>query len=322
MTLKESLARNDAFVNRMTEAATMAQRAISALPNMEIMASQYNLAKQMASFMQTDTYQMLQNVYNSQQFSALQESLNYINKVNIGMLNPNISLSTNVFLNDSLLAVCNQVSALTTEYRQSALNIGELLGAKYTTDIYDKIKTLPIFSPETIASMNDVIGMYRIPGLKLNENDTLCVDGVDFSQEDLTREFCEQVQSLQNVQQPKLDLKQTLDFLKEKYWLVFLIFSLLWTIPDIPDKANFYLDAIGSIQSIVSQENPSCYTIREKSYLREKADAKSPVITTLVYDEKLEIIDTIPRWYQVKYLDENGEEIVGWISKISVEEEE
>lgn len=81
----------------MTEAATMAQRAISALPNMEIMTSQYNLVKQMASFMQTDTYQMLQNVYNSQQFSALQESLNYINKVDIGMFNPNISLSTNVF---------------------------------------------------------------------------------------------------------------------------------------------------------------------------------------------------------------------------------
>lgn len=63
-----------------------------------------------------------------------------------------------------------------------------------------------------------------------------------------------------------------------------------------------------------------CYTTREKSYIRSKADAKSKILATLVYDTELEILEDIPRWYKVKCTDETGTEIEGWISQISVEE--
>nr|WP_243423764.1 SH3 domain-containing protein [Anaerotignum lactatifermentans] len=62
-----------------------------------------------------------------------------------------------------------------------------------------------------------------------------------------------------------------------------------------------------------------CYTIKEKSYLRAEANAKSKILATLVYDTELEILEDIPRWYKVKYIDETGVETEGWISKISIE---
>lgn len=56
--------------------------------------------------------------------------------------------------------------------------------------------------------------------------------------------------------------------------------------------------------------------------LRQEANSKSKVLQDLPYDTRLEIVDEIPRWYQVRYVDETGKEITGWISKISVESDE
>ena len=53
--------------------------------------------------------------------------------------------------------------------------------------------------------------------------------------------------------------------------------------------------------------------------MREEADSSSRIIIHIPYDSTLEIIDDIPRWYRVKYGAVDGEEYLGWISKISVE---
>ena len=56
--------------------------------------------------------------------------------------------------------------------------------------------------------------------------------------------------------------------------------------------------------------------------MREEASSTAARILYLPYDTPLEIIADIPRWYQVKYTKEDGTEIIGWISKISVETED
>lgn len=56
--------------------------------------------------------------------------------------------------------------------------------------------------------------------------------------------------------------------------------------------------------------------------MRETANAKGKIIVSIPYDSALEIIDDIPRWYQVKYIDDVGNEYSGWISKICVEKGE
>ena len=92
--------------------------------------------------------------------------------------------------------------------------------------------------------------------------------------------------------------------------------------PQIPETLDFYNHAVSEITAMIQQTNQICYTIRDRSYLRETANAEGKIIISIPYDSALEIIDDIPRWYQVKYNDDDGNEYSGWISKISVEKGE
>lgn len=95
--------------------------------------------------------------------------------------------------------------------------------------------------------------------------------------------------------------------------------GLLWNLPEIPQKIEFYKNVCEQIVTIQQDASSIAFTIRERSYLREAPDGNAAAIIMLKYDTALEILDDIPRWYQVKYTDENGEVTIGWISKISVE---
>ena len=98
-----------------------------------------------------------------------------------------------------------------------------------------------------------------------------------------------------------------------------LIVKLLLFLPQTPEIVDYYSNAVSEIQAVIGQAERICYTIRDISYLREEADSSSRIIIHIPYDSTLEIIDDIPRWYQVKYAAVDGEEYLGWISKISVE---
>ena len=93
------------------------------------------------------------------------------------------------------------------------------------------------------------------------------------------------------------------------------------TLPDVPEKIEFYCNTVAQIQEIYEEKSHICYTIKEQSILRKEANSTAARILYLPYDTPLEIIADIPRWYQVKYTKEDGTEIIGWISKISVETE-
>ena len=92
-------------------------------------------------------------------------------------------------------------------------------------------------------------------------------------------------------------------------------------LPQLPETVDYYRNVVSQIEQVVLQKSQICFTIKEKAFLREEPNSKAKRVVTLPYDTPLEIIETIPRWYQVKYIDENGVEIIGWISKISVETE-
>jgi len=109
---------------------------------------------------------------------------------------------------------------------------------------------------------------------------------------------------------------------QKKYWLLLWLLRLAIFLPTLPGIVAFYNDAFAQIQEMVNGEEPYCFTIRERSMLRQEANSKSKVLQDLPYDTRLEIVDEIPRWYQVRYVDETGKEITGWISKISVESDE
>ena len=116
-------------------------------------------------------------------------------------------------------------------------------------------------------------------------------------------------------------MRERFEALQQKLWLLLLVFNLIMFLPQLPETVDYYRNVVSQIEQVVLQKSQICFTIKEKAFLREEPNSKAKRVVTLPYDTPLEIIETIPRWYQVKYIDENGVEIIGWISKISVETE-
>jgi len=143
-------------------------------------------------------------------------------------------------------------------------------------------------------------------------------DGVEYTPEALEETVETQ---LAEAKTEKLPLRERLECWKEKLWALLMILSLLSNLPDVPEKVEFYRHAIAQIQEYYDESPQVCYTIKERSILREEPNSDAKRIMYLPYDTALEILDEIPRWYQVKYTTANNEELIGWISKISVEEE-
>ena len=152
--------------------------------------------------------------------------------------------------------------------------------------------------------------------VEINDS-AICFNGVEYTPEALEEAVETQ---LAEVKSEKLPLRERLDRWKEKFWALLMILSILSNLPNVPEKVEFYRDAIAQIQEYYDESPQVCYTIKERSTLREEPNANARRIMYLLYDTPLEIVGEIPRWYQVKYTNANGQVVVGWISKISVEE--
>ena len=172
--------------------------------------------------------------------------------------------------------------------------------------------------PEIDASCFDAAAGFDFSGIELGEG-SITFDGVEYTPEELTRELSSQVDS---AKKPDLTLREKFEQLQKKMWLLFMLLNLLMAIPDIPEKVEFYSKVITELRITASQQSRICFTIKERAILREEPNSKARRILTLPYDTPLEIVEIIPRWYQVKYTNETGEETIAWISKISVETEE
>ena len=154
--------------------------------------------------------------------------------------------------------------------------------------------------------------------VEISDDDVISFDGVDYTPEELNAELNSEVAI---VQKDKLTLREKVEWLEKKLWLLLMILNMLMTLPDVPEKIEFYCDTVAQIQEIYEEKHHICFTIKEQSILRKEANSNAARILYLPYDTPLEIIADIPRWYQVKYTDSEGIETIGWISKISVETE-
>ena len=65
---------------------------------------------------------------------------------------------------------------------------------------------------------------------------------------------------------------------QKKYWLLLWLLRLAIFLPTLPGIVAFYNDAFAQIQEMVNGEEPYCFTIRERSMLRQEANSKSKVL--------------------------------------------
>ena len=198
-----------------------------------------------------------------------------------------------------------------------ATQVAKMLRALLSEDLLAQVKaiasSISAIDTEFIVNAGDYAVLDEVD---FSDDNSLIPDGKSYSEEELNQELREQIELVKKEKQP---LREKFEHLKQKLWLVLLVLQIVLTIPDIPQKIQFYRDLISTASEIQEEASIICFTIKERAYLRESAASDAPKIIVLPYDTALEIVKDIPRWYQVKYVDENGVEYIGWISKISVE---
>ena len=150
--------------------------------------------------------------------------------------------------------------------------------------------------------------------IEIHDDGAIIYDGVRYDSERIATVLDTQIEVAK-----KPTVREQFEALKQRLWLLLLILNIIMFLPQVPETVEFYCDAVAQMQDILEEKSRICFTIKERSILREEASSTAARIRYLPYDTPLEIISDIPRWYQVTYTDENGAEITGWISKISVE---
>lgn len=153
--------------------------------------------------------------------------------------------------------------------------------------------------------------------IEIHDDGAITYDGVRYDSEKIATVLDAQIEVAK-----KSTLREQFEALKKRLWLLLLILNIIMFLPQVPEAVKFYCDAVAQIQVILEEKGRICFTIKERSILREEASSAAARIRYIPYDTPLEIISEVPRWYQVAFTDENGVEIIGWISKISVELEE
>lgn len=232
----------------------------------------------------------------------------------------------------------NALKALNTPAFQIAAEQIQAISQKWTfpsEDVLSRLtKTLEAYqTPSILAQMEHVLDSipsfdpaifdlaksFDVDDVQFSDDGSISFDGENYKPEDIVAELSTQTD---NAKVGKIPLREKAENLKKRLWLLLLIVNLIFSIPQIPETLDFYNNVVSEITTIIRQTEQICYTIRDRSYLRETANAKGKIIVSIPYDSALEIIDDIPRWYQVKYNDDDGNEYSGWISKISVEKGE
>lgn len=170
--------------------------------------------------------------------------------------------------------------------------------------------------PSLDPAIFDLAAEFDIDSVDFSDDGDIICGGEQYKAEDLAAEVAAQIDGVSNE---KVPAREKAEDLKKRFWLLILIVKLLLFLPQTPEMVDYYSNAVSEIQAVIGQAERICYTIRDISYLREEADSSSRIIIHIPYDSTLEIIDDIPRWYRVKYAAADGEEYLGWVSKISVE---
>ena len=158
---------------------------------------------------------------------------------------------------------------------------------------------------------------FDLSDVEFCDGGAIAYEGETYQSEEIADILVEQIDDAK-----KSTAREWIEACKKKWWVLLLVLDIITRLSQIPDTVEFYRDVIAEIQTILGEKPQLCTTIKERSNLREGASMEATRIRYIPYDTTLEIIDYAPRWYQVKYIDENDVEVIGWIAKINVELEE
>lgn len=194
-------------------------------------------------------------------------------------------------------------------------SMNKIIKSLQTVEMQNTLKQLSKFESEFGA----IVNAFDWNKIEFRENAVISYDGIDYNTEDIGTELEVQTKILENPSSGKEKRINAFKIIGVFLWILDLSFRIYTFAPQLPEYHEFWSEQLAYVQSIITGEYRIGYTIREQSYLRIEANGKAEIIKFLPYDTCVEIIDEIPRWYQVRYYDEENKEIIGWVSKLSIE---
>ncbi len=125
-------------------------------------------------------------------------------------------------------------------------------------------------------------------------------------------------------QDDSLSLKQKKDKILEVFYTnhpaiytIVFICSMLCAIYGCKEMGENFLLPMFENAIVALEGNQDIYfvDVEDGARLYQYADTESDIIMCVNFTEQVEVIDEIKFWSQVIYLDEDGNEIIGWIAK-------
>lgn len=307
-----SLQRSDDVMKRLCGATTALSQLAESAAWVKINRLDQNLFSAADSI--AATLSRMDNWYKTTSFEAQARTLRLLGEsLSTGYMAATKFAATPTILDG--LSKIEQAISITPSGAFSAMDqMTKALRMYQTPDIIQHINSVLSNLPSFDSAILETAKSLDLSDIEIHDDGAITYDGVRYDSERIATVLDTQIEVAK-----KPTVREQFEALKQRLWLLLLILNIIMFLPQVPETVEFYCDAVAQIQDILEEKSRICFTIKERSILREEASSTAARIRYLPYDTPLEIISDIPRWYQVTYTDENGAEITGWISKISVE---
>lgn len=215
----------------------------------------------------------------------------------VNMLRDYTELFPKVGITEKILAFANALKSYTS--------MAEKIMIKPVADV---LKTLTKIDFDMLNSCD--IGI---------DNMDLCQDGLLINNEVYTiEEIQDNIVETAKEMSAGIDTKTLSESIKKKFlaFIAFLniILTLYGTVEMCKDiNEHIIAPVVQSIQSVADIE----YVKVERAYIKSEPNSKAQNICEVLYAEPVEIVEEIKFWRKVKY-HIDGQEVIGWISKISI----
>lgn len=185
------------------------------------------------------------------------------------------------------------------------------------TSIADRVMINPVV--EALQSLTK-LNYDLLKTCKIDIDDVeLCKEGISVNDEAFTvEEIQENIMDAAKELSTGFDMRRIGIAAKKKFMTLIAFLEIIATIYGAVGMCNDINEHV--ITPIVRE---MCgteiieYVKVEKAYIREEPNSKSKTMCEILYAEPVEIIEEIKFWRKIKYCN-NGKELIGWISKISI----
>lgn len=172
------------------------------------------------------------------------------------------------------------------------------------------IKELPSISDEIIENVKNI----NFDNISLNETDkSITYGGNIYTDDEIKSELASYDKELPNIKNKK-DFK----YFTDKHPLFYFILSSFIIPIFLTVAPNQYESNKFEIKSALTQNTQYGYIIADYAIVRENSNPRSKALITLQYDDEIIIVDSIPHWYKIQFVQDDSSVVEGYIAKKNV----